>query len=322
MSPSADSRPPTDPPRGERALVRAIGQMISPATGEPPPRVPFGDDMAAVPGESRLLWTTDTLMDGVDFESGRHAWNAIGRKALAVSLSDCAAMAAQPIAALASVVLDERLSHADALELHRGIFELGQSYRCPLVGGDTNSWQHPTVISTTVLARVEIGANPVPRGGARGGDTLWISGPLGGSLLGRHLWFEPRIALARTIRDTLAPRAMMDISDGLVLDLSRMLENSGCGARLDRTALSNAIHADAQTMALEDARPALDHALYDGEDFELLIALTPLSNPDTARALGLIQIGEIVAGAADITLREADGRERALEIRGWEHFRA
>ncbi len=268
-----------------------------------------------------LLWTVDMLMDGVDFDSRVHAWPAIGRKAMAVNLSDCAAMGATPVSAVCAVALASGLSMNDALALLRGAHEYGVTCGCPIVGGDTNSWDHPTVISITVAARCDAGAQPVPRDGARPGDRIWVSGRVGGSLLGRHMTFEPRVALGRAIGRQLSPHAMIDISDGLVLDLWRILDASDCGAVLDGAGLDAATHDDARRAAVQDGRSIRDHALYDGEDFELLVVLPPDSSADACRQLGLLSLGEITGDAGRVRLRSADGTEQELPVRGWEHFR-
>ena len=316
----APDKPPDDPgSRGERRLIAAIADMLR-AAGEPAGlAVPFGDDMAGVPGESRMLWTTDLLTDGVDFESERHDWHTIGRKAMAVNLSDCAAMAVRPIGALCAVCLNNAVAMEDALNLHRGANELGARFGCPIVGGDTNSWESPTVIAITVLARAESGP-PILRSGARPGDGIWVSGPLGGSILGRHLWFEPRIELAMTLRRRLGPHAMIDISDGLVLDLWRVASTSDCGVLLDEQLVHRAIHADAIELSASDGQRPIDHALYDGEDFELLVALPPTTPRLICDELGLLRLGEFTAERGVFQMRR-DGVASPVEIRGWEHFR-
>lgn len=259
------------------------------------------------------------LMDGVDFLSDRHAWSAIGRKAMAVNLSDCAAMAVQPRAALCAVCLHQDLDLSDGLELLRGAQELGLQHDCPVVGGDTNAWRGSTVIAITVAAEIAIASQPILRSGARPGDGIWISGPLGGSILGRHLWFEPRVTLALTLRERLRPTAMIDISDGLALDLWRLLDASGCGATLQRAALEGALHADAIELSRQDNRSPLDHALYDGEDYELLITLPPHVDPAECDELGLRRIG-VVHDQAGTVLMQSASRTEALPIRGWEHW--
>jgi thiamine-monophosphate kinase len=282
--------------------------------------VPFGDDMCALDASTPLLWTVDMVMDGVDFDSHIHDWGAIGRKAMAVSLSDCAAMATAPVSAVCAIALSNALSLENALELMRGAHELGLRYGCPIVGGDTNSWDAPTVVSITVAARCEPGLTPVRRDGGRPGDRIWLTGQVGGSILGRHMAFEPRIELALLIRRALDPRAMIDISDGLALDLGRILDASGCGAVLDERDLDAVIHPDATRIAGQDGRPAREHALYDGEDFELVVIL-PADVPQTTCAhLGLRPLGRLTSEPG-LFLESTSGGRVPIPIRGWEHFR-
>jgi len=306
-------------PRGELELIRRLAARLAPP-GTPRGSVDFGDDMALLDPSGPLLWTVDMLMDGVDFDSRRHPWEAIGRKAMAVNLSDCAAMAVAPVAALCAVALDDRLSMADAEALIAAADACGRQHGCPIVGGDTNSWAAPTVISITVAARARAGVPPVRRDGARPGDTLWLTGPVGGSLLGRHLTFEPRVALALELAPRLRPHALIDVSDGLALDLSRILDASGCGAVLDADALDAALHADAVRLAAQDGRPAREHGLYDGEDFELIAVLPPDAPASDTAALGLLPIGRVVANRG-LWLASGSSPPEPLPVRGWEHFR-
>jgi thiamine-monophosphate kinase len=283
--------------------------------------VPFGDDMAAAdPADLSRLWTVDMLMDGVDFDSRVHSWQAVGRKAMAVNLSDCAAMGAVPEAALCAVSLCNALTMDDALALLRGMHECGLQYGCPIVGGDTNSWDAPTVISITVAARVPAGLAAVRRDGARPGDLICLTGPVGGSLLGRHMTFEPRIEVALEISRRLHPHAMIDISDGLALDLGRVLEASACGAVLDERQLDAAVHPDAARLAGRDGRSPRDHALHDGEDFELIVVLPAYAASEECERLHLLPLGRIVAEPG-LMLAASDGGRVPIPVRGWEHFR-
>ena len=315
-TPSEDMLPLAEA-KGERALIRQLAARI-PADGA---AVGFGNDLARLETTpDGLLWSVDMLMDGVDFESGRHGWAEIGYKAMAVNLSDCAAAATQPVAALCAVALNDQMSSSDALALFDGAAACGRVFGCPIVGGDTNSWDRPTVISITVAARAETGQKAVTRDGARPGDRIYVSGMVGGSLLGRHLHPEPRIELALRLNRETKPHAMIDISDGLALDLSRVCEASGCGARLDEAALDAVIHPDAVQRGAQTGKPPREHALYDGEDFELIVALPPSVPRGVCEQMGLLPLGEMIAGSG-LELRSAAGDTEPLEIRGWEHFR-
>lgn len=322
VSDNRHDRPTPADQRGEREFLRRLGPLLGArnAPGRPSP-ADFGDDMARVdPAEPGLLWTADMIMDGVDFDSRVHAWTAAGRKAMAVNLSDCAAMAVVPVSALCAVALNDRMGMEDALDILRGANNFGCRHGCPVVGGDTNSWTAPTAISISIAARALPGLPPVGRAGAQPGDRVWLTGPVGGSLLGRHLTFEPRVEVALQIRRTLAPHALIDISDGLSLDLWRILEASGCGAEIDAAALAAVIHPDAVRLSAQDGRPAREHALSDGEDFELVVVLPPDVPDDACAALGLLPLGRVIE-RPELVLRTPGGALEPLAVAGWEHFR-
>ncbi|RMF76990.1 MAG: thiamine-monophosphate kinase [Planctomycetota bacterium] len=280
---------------------------------------PFGDDMASISRDSTLLWSTDLLSDGVDFHIAEHGWRAAGRKALAVNLSDCAAMAASPVAALCAVCLPGDASVAEALELLDGADELGRAFRCPLVGGDTNRWPHPLVVAVTVAAAPGPTGQPVLRSTAKAGDRLCLSGPLGGSILGRHLTFTPRVREALRLVETVETHALIDISDGFALDLSRLCVESGVGATVEAAAFDHLIHEDARRLAKRTGRPPREHALFDGEDFELIAAVAPDADDSALKRAGMHPIGSFQEGDA-IELRLADGRCEPIPPRGWEHL--
>lgn len=305
-----------EPQRGERNFLR--GLLAELGKVHRPNAVPFGDDMAELPVGTGLLSTVDMLMDGVDFDSATHSWRLIGRKALAVNLSDCAAMAARPVAALCAVALHDDLSMESAFEIHRGMSELGARSHCPIVGGDTNSWKSPTVISVTVIGTTD-DRRPVLRSGGRPGDLLFVTGRLGGSILGRHLAFEPRVDLAIQLATEASPHAMIDISDGLSVDLGHICDLSHCGAIIESSQVHAAIHADALKLSQQTGKPPIEHALHDGEDFELIVAVDPSDAARCAR-LGLLPIGELVGGDR-VLMRESDGKLGDVPRRGWEHFR-
>lgn len=303
----------------EAAIYEQLARILQTSASAAGGAVPFGDDMAAIPGHDQLLWTTDMLLDGVHFDAAVHDWFLIGRKAMAVNLSDCAAMGARPVAAVCAVSANVAMTNAQFVRLHEGAHVLGLQFDCPLTGGDTNRWQKPTVVAITVVA--EVGeSGPVRRDQARVGDSLWVSGKLGGSIRGRHLTFTPRVKLGREIAARLRPNAMMDISDGLSLDLSRMVAAAGVGAVLDSASLAAVIHDDARTLSERDGVSPLDHALHDGEDFELLIALPADVDATLCADLGLSRIGETTAAETGVCI--CDGETTTpLAIRGWDHFK-
>lgn len=256
-----------------------------------------------------LLPGVDQVLDGVHFDSKIHPPAAIGSKAVNRCLSDCAAMGCRPAAILIAAALPIGSGLDYAKELYRGADAAAKPHGCQIVGGDTASWPHPLAVSVTVLGMAGPGA-PLMRRQARPGDRLFVSGPLGGSILGRHMTPVPRIDLGLELTASGRISAMMDISDGLSRDLPRLLGDRG--ALIDAAAVP--IHADAVELSRKTARPALDHALHDGEDYELLLAAEQMPLPP---AQGLVEIG-IVTEAPGIFLKTASGQQ-PLEPLGWQH---
>ena len=305
--------------KGELALIEAFRHR---ARRTDAVLLGIGDDMAAVNfGGQQVLITADMLLDGVHFDRTRHTVRQIGRKAVACSLSDCAAMAAIPVAATVSFALDQRMSQEEATDLFEAMAEMGERYGCPIVGGDVTSWSHPLAIDVAMLARPDPRGGPVRRDGARVGDRVCVTGRLGGSLLGHHLDFTPRLAEAGGLLEMFGERlhAMIDVSDGLALDLHRLCQASGVGAVLEEAALEAVISDAARQAAEDDGRSPLDHALHDGEDFELLfcVALGDVERPAPADWFAVI--GRTAEGG--LTLGRADGTEIPLPPVGYEHFR-
>ena len=286
-------------------------------------RLGLGDDAAivALAGRPECLVTVDMINDQVDFDLAKDDPRRIGRKALAVNLSDIAAMAGRPLAAVIALALPRDGALTLAKELYLGMLPLAEQYDFAIAGGDTNCWNGPLAISVTLLGEItERGA--LPRSGARPGDWLVATGSFGGSILGRHFDFEPRVREALLLNERYELHAGMDVSDGLSLDASRLAGASGCGVavRLDAVPIS----AAAKQLAAErqDGASALEHALSDGEDFELILALAP----DEARRLLVDQplaspiaaIGEFVPEPG-LWQVDSAGNRQPLPPRGWVH---
>ncbi|MFM7207994.1 MAG: thiamine-phosphate kinase [Planctomycetaceae bacterium] len=288
--------------------------------------VPPGDDAAVLrpPAGRRTVVTVDMLMEGTDFVFGPECTpRQVGHKALAVNLSDLAAMAARPEAAVVAVALPRHHGDAVGRGLLDGILSLAEMHGLTLAGGDTNAWDGPLVVSITALGSVPPG-RCWRRDGARPGDLLVVSGACGGSILGRHLAVSPRVREAAAIAAGFDVHAAIDVSDGLSLDLARMMQASGTGGVLDLALVP--VHPDARMLAARpgDGRSPLDHALADGEDFELLLAMPPAdahrlveSAPDLL-GVPCTVIGEVRA-APGLSARGADGATLPLEPRGYEH---
>src|SRR5262245_47655256 len=283
------------------------------------PRVPIGpgDDCAALAPTARpLLVTTDMLMDGTDFVLAEVGARRVGRKAMAVNLSDIAAMAGKPVAAVVSVALPRTGGRALGEELYLGLRAVADDFDTPIVGGDTNSWEGPLVISVTVLGEAGPGGI-VTRSGARPGDLLLVTGPLGGSIKGKHLDFTPRVREALDLAGAVPIRAMIDLSDGLAADVAKLCAESRCGAVL----WAESIPVTAEAGQMGDGKSALAHALGDGEDFELVFAVRPeegreLLHSQPVPGVTLAAIGGCVESGLWL---EESGVRRALEAAGWVH---
>jgi thiamine-monophosphate kinase len=256
------------------------------------------------------------LLEGSCFELAGAGPRLVGRKAMAVNLSDIAAMAGKPLAAVVSVGLPRRGGRALAEELYAGLREMADAFDTAIVGGDTNSWDGPLVISVTLFGEAT-GRGPVTRSGARPGDWLIVTGPLGGSILGKHLTFTPRVREAQQLHAAADLHALIDVSDGLAADVNHLCEESHCGAVLRAESLP--VSADARQ--LNDQVPPLEHALADGEDFELVFAVTPeegrrLVEEQPVTGITLVFIGECVEEGLWL---EEEGQRRPLEPRGYVH---
>src|SRR5258708_32799065 len=173
-----------------------------------------GDDTAVLawPDAADCLVTTDMLLEGSCFLLAEAGPRRVGRKAMAVNLSDIAAMAGRPVAAVVSVGLPRIGGRAIAEELYLGLREVADAYETPIVGGDTNSWDGPLVINVTLLGEAT-SRGAVRRSGAQVGDWLFVTGALGGSILGKHLDFAPRVHEALQLHEQVDLHAMIDISD-------------------------------------------------------------------------------------------------------------
>ncbi|HEX4149434.1 MAG TPA: thiamine-phosphate kinase, partial [Pirellulales bacterium] len=215
----------------ETDLIAWLRRRVPP---HPNVLVGIGDDAAVLrlPADGDCLVTVDMLTDQVDFRLEEADPRRIGRKALAVNLSDIAAMAGVPVAAFVALVLPRRGGGRLAEELYAGMQPLADAYGVALAGGDTNSWDGPLAISVTLVGSAT-DRGPLVRSGARPGDKIVVTGSFGGSILGRHFDFEPRVREAIELHRRYELHAGIDVSDGLSLDLARMAAESGCGVRLE-----------------------------------------------------------------------------------------
>ena len=312
-------------PRGEFGLIDWIRSRQQAVRGKGTV-VGIGDDCAVLeftPG-SKILVTTDMLMDGRHFRLADDGALAVGYKAMGVNLSDIAAMAGVPRAAVVSVALPRENPVAVAQGLHAGLKMMADRFEVDLVGGDTNAWDGPLVVNVALMGETTA-AGAVGRSGARAGDVILVTGPLGGSLFrGRHLRPEPRVREALAMAEAAQIHAMIDLSDGLSSDLGHILKESGdLGAVLEAAQVP--LHSDAIEQSQSDGIAAIDHALHDGEDFELCVVC---SADNALRLLGdspggpvLHRIGEVTA-LPGLRIRDSHGTIKPVQPRGFDHLRA
>lgn len=276
----------------------------------------LGHDVAALRvRHGEVVVAKDVLVDGVHFELTSCGPAAAARKAVAVNVSDLAAAAAAPVAFLIGAVLPRPADRALFDALMAGFQAAAREFDLDCLGGDTNVAGGPLVLSVTVLG-VPGPAGVISRRGAQVGDVLSVTGPLGGSRRGRHLTFEPRVVEALALARRDIPHAMMDLSDGLARDLPRLCRASGVGAAVEASRVP--VHDDVRGL---DESSALEHALCDGEDFELLVAHAPLSATQSSElgrvGVRLHAIGRCEAGAGPRLLE--DGVVRPWPVGGWDH---
>jgi thiamine-monophosphate kinase len=282
-----------------------------------------GDDAAVVrlAQSSDLVVTSDLLTDGVDFLLEECGPLRVGRKSLAVNLSDLAAMASRPVAIIVSLALPHTTALATARGFFKGLLPLAEEYDVAIAGGDTNTWEKGLVVSITALGETTA-AGALTRSGAQVGDQILVTGDFGGSILGKHLDFEPRVREALLLQERYELHAGIDVSDGLSLDLSRLAASSRCGAAIELDRVPVAQAAEQLSNRAGDKLNPLEHALSDGEDFELIIAAPPAAAEqilaDQPLQVPVTMIGEVVEQPG-LWQRTSMGQLQWLEARGYEH---
>lgn len=286
-----------------------------------------GDDCAVLElgsPDTQTLFKTDAVVEGVHFTADTEP-ERIGRKALARCLSDIAAMGGTPTAAVVTLALPSHFDAQRIAGIYRGLNRLAVQHQVAVVGGETTKNPDRLLLSVAVLGTVPRG-RALLRSGAKPGDAIFVTGDLGGSLAGKHLDFEPRLAEGRWLGQTGFVTAMMDLSDGLAGDLPHLLAASGGhGAELLKSAVPISRAARDRAKESDLAKPAIVAALTDGEDFELLFTVVPgktVALLDGWKAefpgVKLKCIGKVTAKPG-ILLRGEDGL-RPLIARGYEHF--
>lgn len=269
-----------------------------------------GDDCAVIKWDRKnyLLFTCDMIVEGVDFLADTKP-ELIGRKALAVSISDIASCGGIPRYALVSMGLPRNSSVDKAEDIAKGIFSLARKFKINIVGGDLSRAER-IVLDISMLGLVEK-RNLCLRSGAKQGDIIFVTGALGGSILGKHLKFTPRLKEARELVKSFKVHSMIDISDGLVADLGHILKESGVGGLLYE-----------ELIPQSKASRNLEDSLSSGEDFELLFTLSK-GEAKKLFAAGVNYckpIGEIVRKNSGLRLLDKFGREKVIKPFGFRHF--
>ena len=308
-------------------------------------RAGIGDDAAAwkarSPGHLRLL-TTDMLVDGVHFRLHDTLPEALGHKALAVNLSDIAAMGGTPEVAVVGIGLTNEIGEEWIREFYRGAAALAAKSRCAIAGGDIV--RAPKLTLAVSVAGDVRSSNLRLRSGARPGDVIAISGPLGLAAAGlraidarikslrpadaatvcdAYLRPEPRLRDGKFLASRGATRALMDISDGLSTDLGRMAQAAGLDAVIERTALQ--IDPALRKVAKVLGADPLALVLHGGDDYELLVAIERRAFGHVARSYArrfgreLRGIGRFEAGSGRVWI-ELGGHRAELPRAGWDHL--
>ena len=330
---------------GEFALIARLTQNLAARADV---ALGVGDDAAALDlgGDHLLLATCDAQVAGRHFLSHVATPQEIGHKALAVNLSDIAAMGGEPRWALVSLIAPPDLDVGVVDGIYEGLRALAQRFEVAIVGGNISSTTGPLTLDITALGRVER-RRMLTRAGARPGDRLLVTGSLGGGLAGlrahttaadpsppadalaqaraRMTTPEPRVREGMALAATGLVTAMMDLSDGLAGDLAHICERSHVGALVDAAALpvTDATRAIAQALGQD----ALAFALYGGDDYELLFTAPPKAVGEIVEAAraagaGATVIGQITAPELGLRIREPDGVTRPLPPGGWDHLAA
>jgi len=278
--------------------------------------VGVGDDAAVLrgPGSTRWLLASDMLVEGVHFHRRRTSARWVGWKALAVNLSDIAAMGGAPVAAVVSLGLPAATPVRAVDRLYDGLTACARRFDVVIVGGDTVRAPQ-MVIDVAILGTVKR-RHLALRRGARAGDALFVTGRLGGSLRsGRHARFVPRVNEAQRLVRRVPVHAMIDLSDGLASDAGQLAQASRVMVRLH-----------VWKIPVSRAGRTIQHALYDGEDFELLFAVPSHAAPRVPARLGACAVSRVgtvarrSARGACVELEQPDGQRAPCPMRSFRHF--
>ncbi|WP_417914965.1 thiamine-phosphate kinase [Candidatus Electronema sp. JM] len=325
----------------ERELIEHIRQLAG--GGAAGLLLGIGDDCAVIEKDRETAWllTMDTLVESVHFRRDWHPPELLGRKTVAVNVSDIAAMGGRPLFALLSLGLPANFSQDWVKQFSQGLAEACREYGCLLIGGDTVCCPERISLTLTVIGEMRK-ERVLYRQGAQPGDTVFVSGPLGWSAAGlallqagktledekwrqlllAHLNPQPRVELGRFLAETGLVHSMMDMSDGLATDLAQLCKASRVGAVLEADLLPGSDGLAAAAKFLHE--DALRWMISGGEDYELLFTAASTDNERlrqhaAAHGWSIYPVGTITAGQ-DVVLRRG-GIEEQIAFQGFDHFR-
>lgn len=291
-----------------------------------------GDDCAVLPKDEKTdqVITADLLVEDIDFRLEWTSPEFLGHKALAVSLSDIAAMGAEPKWAMLSLGVNESIWNSDFIDrFYEGWFALAKEFNVELIGGDVSRTPDKIIVDSIVGGEVPKG-KAILRSGARVGDAIYVTGELGGAAAGllhlenritnqsnfiiKQLKPQPQVSAAKLLQTLGVIHSMIDVSDGLSSDLAHICIASAVGARIDTSQLS----IDQELLSRFGVEQSLDLALNGGEDFELLFTADEkdFSPPQLVK---ISKIGEITSDAGKIELAR-NGKTIVLKPKGYRHF--
>jgi len=325
---------------GEEALLEKMRDLFE--VQAPSVAVGIGDDAAVIEppdAKSQEVWTTDLMAEGIHFKTAWQTSRQLGRKSLAVNLSDIASMGASPRHALLSIACNPKTRVDFVIGICDGIKELATESGVTIIGGDTSASDEGMVISITVGGWVPAGEATL-RNGARVGDRICVTGYVGCAAAGlrlvdagvsetwpqlHHAFISPtaRISAGIAAREA-GVTAMTDLSDGLASDLKHICDQSQVGAVVAFEDLL--VHPELRQAAVANGWDLEDLVLTGGEDYELLFTLPPAKHDELSRAIEdaagvpVTQIGEIVSRTAGLHITGADGSSRHFPPHGFEHF--
>lgn len=300
---------------GESRLIGSIRRWLGDAN--PPSPRGIGDDCAVLaPSRFPQLVTVDPVVHGQHFDDSVPA-RAVAAKLLKRNLSDIAAMGGAPRAAVVALALSDSVSARWLGEFYRGLAATSRACAVPVVGGDITRQPSGFVASLTLIGEVR-GPRALSRRGAKPGDWIYVTGTLGGSILGHHHRFTPRLAEGAWLAARPEVRSLMDVSDGLAKDL-HALTPGGATPSLDPGSVP--ISSAARTLSKRDGRPALDHALADGEDYELLFSVAARANLENFEAAWARRFRTPLARIGRFTRAPEPSSVNLGDHHGYEHLR-